>query len=139
MNRTTAVLGAFAVSAILVVIPTATAQERSQGVSVHTLPKRVADLGGKPWGFTVDYSQRLKPEPQSPVIQTAAELVSYLRKQSPQVKENGIWIVTTSPQVYSEEEKTLLEDVKSKCRSEKIPLFICRASQLPNGWTSADS
>lgn len=138
MNRTTAVLGAFAVSAILAVMPTATAQERSQGVSVHMLPKRVADLGGKPWGFTVDYSPRLKPEPQSPVIQTAAELISYLRKQSPQVQENGIWIVTTSPEAYSEEEKTLLEDVKSMCRSERIALFICRASQLPNGWVRAD-
>jgi hypothetical protein len=138
MNRTTAVLGAFAVSAILAVMPTATAQERSQGVSVHMLPKRVANLGRKPWGFTVDYSPRLKPEPQSPVIQTAAELISYLRKQSPQVQENGIWIVTTSPEAYSEEEKTLLEDVKSMCRSERIALFICRASQLPNGWVRAD-
>lgn len=138
MNRTAAVLLALVVSAVLVVLPTATAQERSQGVSVNMLPKRVADLGGKPWGFTVDYSPRLKPEPQSPVIQTAAELISYLRKQSPQVQENGIWIVTTSPEAYSEEEKTLLEDVKSMCRSENIPLFICRASKLPNGWMRAD-
>jgi hypothetical protein len=138
MNRITAVLGAVVLSTSLLIIPTATAQERSQGVSVHMLPKRVADIGGKPWGFSVDYSQRLKPEPQRPVIQTVDEIRSYVRKQAPGVQGNGLWIVTTNPDAYSEDEKLLLEDVKSMCRREKIPLFICRASQSPNGCLRAD-
>jgi hypothetical protein len=51
---------------------------------------------------------------------------------------NGIWIVTTHPDAYSEEEKGLLEEVKAICRKENIPLFLCRASQLPNGWIRSD-
>ncbi len=105
---------------------------------MHMLPKRVADIGRRPWGFTVDYSPRLKPESQRPVIQTVEDVLSYIRKQDAGVQENGLWIVTTSPDAYSEEEKTLLEEVKSMCRRERIQLFLCRASQLPNGWLRAD-
>jgi hypothetical protein len=72
------------------------------------------------------------------VLQTAAEVVAYVRKQDQSVQQNGLWIVTTNPEAYSEDETSLLENVKSMCRREKIPLFICRASQLPNGWTRAD-
>ena len=31
-----------------------------------------------------------------------------------------------------------LEQLKSLCRAGKIPLFICRASQLPDGWVRYD-
>jgi hypothetical protein len=114
------------------------AQQRSQGVSVHMLPKRVADIGGMAWGFTVDYSPRLKAESQPVVIQTVADLLAYIRKQDVGVQVNGLWIVVTNPDAYSEEEKTLLENVKFMCRRERIPLFICRGSELPNGWKRFD-
>ncbi len=117
---------------------TAHAQQRSQGISVHMLPRRVAEIGGMRWGFTVDSSPRLKPEGERPVLQTTAEVLAYVRKQDESVQQNGLWIVITNPDAYSEDEKSLLEDVKSMCRREKIPLFICRASQLPDGWTRAD-
>ena len=135
MNRITTVLLALLVSAGLVA---ANAQERSQGISAHMLPKRVADIGGRPWGFAVDYSLRLEPESHPIVLQTVAEVLSFVRKQDTGVQENGLWIVTTSPDAYSEDEKRLLEEVKSMCRREKIPLFICRASQLPDGWLRFD-
>jgi hypothetical protein len=135
MNRITTVLLALLLSAGLVA---ANAQERSQGISTHMLPKRVADIGGNPWGFTVDYSQRLKPESHPVTLQGVAEVLSFVRKQDAGVQENGLWIVTTHPDAYSEDEKRLLEEVKSMCRREKIPLFICRASQLPNGWMRFD-
>jgi hypothetical protein len=102
------------------------------------LPKRVADIGRRPWGFTVDYSPHLKTESNRVVLQTVAEVLSFVRKQDAGVQENGLWIVTTSPDAYSADEKRLLEEVKSLCRREKIPLFICRASQLPDGWTRFD-
>jgi hypothetical protein len=114
------------------------AQQRSEGISVHMLPKRVADLGGRPWGFTVDYSPHLKTEPYPVTLQTVAETLSFVRKQDAEVQENGLWIVTTSPDAYSADEKRLLEEIKSTCRREKIPLFICRASQLPDGWSRFD-
>ncbi|MGA3135121.1 MAG: hypothetical protein ABSC88_03915 [Terracidiphilus sp.] len=134
MTRITAVLMTLAVSVTLFASVIA-AQERSQGISVHMLPKRVADIGGMAWGFTVDNSPRLKAESQRPVIQTVADLLSFIRKQDSAVQENGLWIVTTHPDAYSEAEKTLLENVKTMCRREGIPLFICRASELPNGWS----
>jgi hypothetical protein len=135
MNRITTVLLALLVSAGLVA---ANAQERSQGISAHMLPKRVADIGERPWGFAVDYSRRLKPESHSVALQSVAEVLSFVRKQDAGVQENGLWIVTTSPDAYSEDEKKLLEEVKSMCPREKIPLFICRASQLPDGWSRFD-
>jgi hypothetical protein len=134
-----------AVSAFLIVLFVGTlftaagvAQERSQGVSIHMLPKRAAELGGMAWGFSVDPSSRLNADSLHVVIQTAAGLLSFVRKQDNEVQENGVWIVTTDPDAYSDEEKTLLENVKQLCRSEKIPLFICRGSDLPNGWSRYD-
>jgi len=137
MNRIAAVLMTLVVSATML-SPVAAAQERSHGVSVHMLPKRVADIGGRPWGFTVDYSPRLKAASPLPVIQTAEDMLSFIRKQDAGVQGNGLWIVTTNPDAYSEAEKALLESVKSMCRQEGIPLFICRASELPNGWSRYD-
>ena len=117
----------------------AVGQERSQGVSLHMLPKRVALIMGKPWGLTVDPSPKLLSESQQPTIQTTAELLSYVRKQNTAVQENGVWIVTTNPDAYSDAEKALLEEVKSMCRREKIPLFVCRGSEIAaNGWVRFD-
>lgn len=137
MRRVSAILITLTLCANLFALA-AIAQERAKGISVHMLPKRVADIGGKPWGFMVDYSPRLQTESQQPAIQTVEDLLSFIRKQDNDVQENGLWIVTTHPDAYSEEEKMLLEDVKSMCRRENIPLFICRASELPNGWKRFD-
>jgi hypothetical protein len=101
---------------------------------MHMLPKRVADLGGKRWGLVVTYAAYLKPEPSEPVLQTAPEVVAFARKQDPRVQANGIWIVTTHPDAYSDSEKKVLEDVKALCGKERIALFIARGSELPNGW-----
>lgn len=94
------------------------------------LPKKVAEIGRSPWGFTVDGKQK--------VLQNAEDVLNYFRQQKVSVQQNGIWIVTTSPDAYSDEELKVLEEVKSMCREEKIPLFVCRASQLPNGWMRFD-
>jgi len=101
---------------------------------MHMLPKRVADLGGDKWGLQVTYASYLKPESNRPVIQTTQEFVSYIHKQDSSVQKNGVWIVTTHPDAYSDEEKTLLEDIRTVSSKENIILFVCRASELPNGW-----
>ena len=88
MKRTLALV--IAVLLYGVVLVAATSPERTQGISIHMLPKSVAELGGRPWEFTVDYSPRLKAESQQPVIQTVAELLSYIRKQDSGVQENGV-------------------------------------------------
>ena len=124
--------------ALVVVATGAGAQERSKGVSIHMLPKAVADIDHRRWGFTVDYSPLLRPEPAAPVLQTAEELQRFVRKQEKGVQENGVWIVTTHPNAYSDAEKQLLESVKALCIEQRIPLFIVRASELPNGWKRYD-
>ena len=108
--------------------------ERSKGVSMHMLPKRVADLGGDKWGLTVTASSYLTPDAGSTTLQTAAEFLAFVQKQNSSVKENGVWIVTTNPDAYSEQEKSFLTEVIAVCVKEKVPLFIARGSQLPNGW-----
>lgn len=119
-------------------IASATAPERSKGISLHMLPKRVADISGRKWGFTVDYAKHLKPESEEPVFQRTDELLAFVRRQDKDVQDNGVWIVTTDPDAYADVEKTLLEDVKTLSRQQHIPLFICRASELPNGWKRYD-
>ena len=114
------------------------APERTKGISVHMLPKRVADISGQKWGFSVDRADYLKPESQQPVLQTPKEFLAFVRKQDTRVQENGVWIVVSHPDAYSDSEKTLLEDIKALCQKENIPLFVCRASELPNGWKRYD-
>jgi hypothetical protein len=112
--------------------------ERSKGISMHMLPKRVADLGGDKWGLTVTAAGYLTPDAGSTTIQTAAEFLAFVQKQNSSAKENGVWIVTTHPDAYSEQEKSFLTEVIAVCVTEKIPLFIVRGAQLPNGWKRYD-
>jgi hypothetical protein len=103
------------------------------------IPKRVSDAVNLKWGFTVPYSSHLEPEHGQVVfLQSADEFLAFVRKQDKPVQDNGVWIVTTNPAAYSEMELTLLEDIKALCRKENIPLFICRGSELPNGWKRFD-
>jgi hypothetical protein len=107
----------------------AVAQERSKGISVHMLPKRVADLGGAPWGFSVSMVGT-KRVASPPVIQTATDLLAFCRGQEPSVQENGIWIVVTDPDAFSQPEKDLLESVsllagKSESRCSSVARYGC--------------
>ena len=61
-----------------------------------------------------------------------------MRAQTEEVQANGAWIVVTNPDAYSDDEKQFLEEIKAVCRKEKIPLFISRAAELPNGWKRYD-
>jgi hypothetical protein len=123
---------------LVAVTAVAAAQERAKGASIHMLPKVLADLSERQWGLTVDYSPLLRPEPAQRVLQTAEDLRRFVRKQDKSVQENGIWIVTTHPDAYSDAEKRLIESVKSLCVEQRIPLFIVRGSERPNGWKRYD-
>jgi hypothetical protein len=126
-----------AIVTVAVFVTPVAAQQRSQGVSVHMLPKRVGQMGNMAWGFMID------PGPANGggrvvAIAEASSLVKYFQAQSQKVQQNGLWIVITHSDAYSEEELAQLEQLKSLCRAGKIPLFICRASQLPDGWVRYD-
>lgn len=138
LERAAAMGNAYAQQLLTTMPDIATAPDRAKGISIHMLPKRVADLGGSKWGFEVDDRSYLKTESEQPVLQTPQEFLSFVRKQDTSVQENGVWIVVTNPDAYSSSEKSLLEDIKALCRKEKIPLFISRAMDLPNGWKRYD-
>jgi hypothetical protein len=115
----------------------ANAPERAGGLSAHALPKRVAALdpsGRVKWGYTIRLPGTQVPQADRPVVQSAAALVEFLKKQPATVQANGIWVVTTSPAAYSPEEAKDLEELKRLCKAAGIPLFICRGSELPDGW-----
>jgi hypothetical protein len=117
----------------------ASAPERAKGISMHMMPKRVADIAGKKWGLVVTYAEYLKPEQTEPVLQSAMEFQAFVQKQDKEVQENGAWIVTTHPDAYDASEKKVLEDIKAICRKQRITLFIVRGSELPNGWRRYDN
>jgi hypothetical protein len=112
--------------------------ERSKGISLHMLPKGVADLGGHKWGLTVTPSAYLTSDASSTTIQTVNEFLAFVQKQNKSVLENGVWIVTTHPDAYTQPEKNFLDQVIATCVKEKILLFVARASELPNGWKRYD-
>jgi len=126
-------------AAVSALAASAISPERAKGISMHMLPKQVADLAGKKWGLVVSYAEYLKPEQAQPVLQSGAEFLTFVRKQDKGVQENGVWIVTTHPDAYSEAEKQLLEDIKLTCRKQSIPLFIVRGSELSDGWQRYDN
>ncbi|MBT3045308.1 MAG: hypothetical protein AB2659_14670 [Candidatus Thiodiazotropha sp.] len=109
--------------------------ERNKGISVHALPKRVAKISGSPWGFQVSYAPYLKAEPGQPYLQTLEDVLTYVKKQDKSVIENGLWVVTTNPSSYSEEEIELQNLIKSELPKHNIPLFWVRGTELSNGFT----
>jgi len=108
--------------------------ERDKGISVHALPKRVADISGQPWGLQVAYAPYLKIEQGQPYLQTLSDVLEYVKKQDQSVVENGLWVVTTHPSSYSEEETEFQEKLKSELPKHNIPLFWARGSEIKNGF-----
>jgi hypothetical protein len=104
---------------------------RDGGLSVHMLPDRVAKISGEHGGFTVTdpatkQSGATYGEPK--------ELLAYFLTLPASVQQNGIWIVTTHPSSYSEAEENTLKALAVLGAEKKIPIYTCRASELPKGW-----
>jgi hypothetical protein len=128
----------FASAAFAQQASTAITPDRAKGISMQMLPKRVAELGPMQWGLVVSHAGDWKPQKKQIVFQTTQQFLHFVRAQSEDVQANGAWIVVTNPAAYSDAEKQFLEDIKAVCRKEKIPLFICRGAELPNGWKRYD-
>jgi hypothetical protein len=119
--------------ALLLAVPLVTAAEPScqGGLSVHMLPDRVAALDHTLGGFTVTDPVSSQP---GETLAGLKELLDYFQHLPATVQENGIWVVTTHPSAYSESERTKLKTLVTLCGGRKIPVFTCRASELPGGW-----
>jgi len=132
MNKHTFII--FLISGFFLSVSHAVEPDRSKGISVHALPESVAKISGKPWGFAVSYAPYLKEEPGQPYLQSVNDVLSYIKKQSPSVVKNGLWVVTTHPRAYSQKEIAFHNQVKNLLPQEGIPLFWVRASDLKNGF-----
>ncbi len=109
--------------------------ERQKGLSAHWIPKRVAaldDTGKVHAGFLTSYVENGEIK-RDYYCETPEALVDYFMS-SPSLWSNGIWVVMTHPDAYSPEEMKMKDELIALCRKNNIPLFICRGSELPNGW-----
>jgi hypothetical protein len=104
---------------------------REAGLSVHMLPDRVAKISGAHGGFTVTDPATKQ---RGTTYAEPKELLAYFGGLPASVQQNGIWIVTTHPSSYSENEEATLKALATLCTEKKIPLYTCRASELPKGW-----
>lgn len=112
---------------------------RENGLSVHFAPKSASEaLGAGKNGFMVSQTKNLQPASERPVFDTPEKLIEYFLNQPKEIRENGLWIVTTNPKAYSADEMKSTEALKDLCRQKNIPLFFCRGMDLPNGWLEAD-
>jgi len=131
MNKTLAII-----LIVFLFVPVAHALEpqREKGISAHALPKRIADISGKPWGLEVSYAPYLKPEPGRPYLQSVKDVIEFVKKQDKSVIEHGLWVVTTHPSSYSRSETEFYERLKRELPKHNIPLFWARGAELKNGF-----
>jgi hypothetical protein len=107
---------------------------RDGGLSVYVLPNRVAEPSGGHGGFSVTDPATKKP---ASTYATPKELLTYFQQLPADVQRNGIWIITTDPDSYSTNEQAKLKELVALCVVKVIPIYNCRASELPNGWKRA--
>jgi hypothetical protein len=104
---------------------------REGGLSVHMLPDRVAKINGEHGGFKVTDPATKQ---RGTTYAHPEELLTYFQRLPASVRQNGIWIVSTHPSSYSESEQAKLMALSALCTEKKIPIYTCRASELPKGW-----
>ena len=128
-NMKTIILLLLSASILLATEPT-----RQGGLSVHVLPDRVAKLSNEHGGFTV--TDPVTKE-RGTTYATPKELLIFFERLPATVQQNGIWIVVTDPSSYSEIEHAKLTELIKICDQKKIPIYTCRAIDLPKGWKRA--
>ncbi len=108
---------------------------REAGLSAHWTPERVAFLGEEVQaGFITTFDNEQNINVYGKHCATATDLISYFKSFPASIQNNGIWLVVTHPDAYSPEEHKMKEDLIKACQQYNIPLFICRGSELPDGW-----
>jgi hypothetical protein len=108
--------------------------KREAGLSVYMLPERVGALSGKHGGFVASDPETHQTRES---ISEPRKLITYFEQLSQAVQRNGMWIVITDPDAYSESEHASLKDLLALCLQKNIAVFTCRAAALPNGWQAA--
>lgn len=102
--------------------------DRTKGLTVHLLPRGVANPSEKKGGFAVLYRRKC------PIFETAAELIRYFKTLSTDTEKNGIWVVTAHSDSYSRDDFELLDQLKLISIKQNISLFISRPPSPYKAW-----
>jgi hypothetical protein len=115
--------------------------DKNLGIQMHQIPQSAAtslDAVKRKPGFMVTFSERLKPEREVPFLESVAEVHAFAAKQSDEVTRNGVWIVVPPAADSTDQEKKGMLAIQKAFKGGTIPLFVCEADKLPDGWTRAD-
>ncbi len=93
------------------------------------LPDRIAQINHQTGGFSIKSVDGI-----GSTYPDAIQLIAFFQTLPRSTQENGIWVVTTHPSAYSENERTELKKLVALCVEKKISVFTCRGSELPGGW-----
>ena len=110
--------------------------KRAYGLSAHWLPERIAaqdESGQAQAGFLSSFRTE-DGEIARKLFKTPEDLILAFQSFPLSFRRNGIWLIITHPGTYSAKELETKEELIKLCRKNKIPLFICRGKDLPNGW-----
>ncbi len=86
---------------------------------------------GEAGGFDVRPQTSVKDRK---VFPSAEALFVFFKTLPAMVRQNGVWVLTTNPAAYAESELKQLSVLEDLCKKSKTPLFVTRASELPDGW-----
>src|SRR3990167_8948607 len=111
--------------------------ERSKGISVYFNPESVVEQAKAE--HKAEHIQRFmvtNAERTSVMAwdSTAQGLVEQIKYQPMELQKNGVWLVFTDPVSYTGEDMREKGELERLTKGNGIPLFECRASDLPDGW-----
>ena len=108
-------------------------QNRERGVSVYLVPENVDKMVEKKSVRRFIIASSKNPGIEG-AAQTAEDLVGNLLEAYHEELTYGMWLVLTNPNSYSEKDSQEKANLEALARKHKIPLFVCRGMDLPNGW-----
>lgn len=108
--------------------------ERSKGISIYLTPESVVQEGNDKsvQRFIVTFEDQkgaYRAEDSE-----AGSLIENIKSLPQEFRQNGIWVVLTHPDSYSDQDRAELSELERLAQANGIPLFESRASELPDGW-----
>jgi len=132
MARQLNILGMVGIALAFVMMATGPGQAeapRNQGVLLHMLPHRVAQVRDQTGGFTI--ATPVSKKKLAPM--NADQTVAHIESLQSEITDQGIWVIYTHPTWYSDAEKAELTKLVKACEKLMIRIYTCHAAELPKG------